>query len=431
MSEYQFPFQAIPDSCPIPPGVVALVGGIMGERPIYALWKDRKEIIIQAPESEDLLEVDPDDPHYLWKVMCKARKTYANYLEIIQALLPSIDFGKTNWAYLFKDHKTRQYVIRQKEKILNIVSCPTWATLIREDEIEFTVWGVCADRRGIWKGKKVDVIYAWNNQELWCLNQGMYGYRAVQGLDVTFEVYGHLIGKNNAVIGLVSEAAWGRMIKPTDAALIHHTISRIQSWGCIYKGCLTNRFMIADGKVRLLELNCITLYQDRVQLELDAEIWHWKELHQLFKEINDLGPYGNHRIPLLRFTSTYRDLDFIPPSPRPDLPLGGMFLYPGFFRIFDVEMWAGYEPVEEDKPNNAVSRRRRAPPRSIKLIANGPSPLVNAQEEMGTMLSISRPVHRQRNRPLAISHHPYYRQPRASGRVKALTFNSDDTVSTV
>jgi len=47
----------------------------------------------------------------------------------------------------------------------------------------------------------------------------MYGYRAVQGLDVTFEVLGHLISKDGTVIGLVSKAAWGRMIKPSDAAL--------------------------------------------------------------------------------------------------------------------------------------------------------------------------------------------------------------------
>jgi hypothetical protein len=39
------------------------------------------------------------------------------------------------------------------------ITCPLWAPLIFEDEVEFTVWGTKYDRRGIWDGKEVGTYY--------------------------------------------------------------------------------------------------------------------------------------------------------------------------------------------------------------------------------------------------------------------------------
>ena len=209
--------------------------------------------------------------------------------------------------------------------------------------------------------------------ELWCLNRGMYGYRALQDLDVTFKVLGHLISKDGTVIGLVSEAAWGRMVRPSDAALIYKTIAEVQNRGIIYKGCLTNRFMIADGKVRLVELNCITPYKDKKKMLEDADSWHWNELGQLFHELRTFGPYGRYRFPAMHLFSTYKDLEFFPSPPRPNLPFGGLLSYPVFFAMRDIEAWPDFERAEhepEDRPTK--ERRRPSRPTSIVGLLTGP-----------------------------------------------------------
>ena len=70
-----------------------------------------------------------------------------------QSLLSGIEFGKTNWAYLIRG--SGGYRIVQKERPLHKISCPLWATLIHEDEIEVTKWVDAAERRGVWNGKPV------------------------------------------------------------------------------------------------------------------------------------------------------------------------------------------------------------------------------------------------------------------------------------
>jgi hypothetical protein len=45
--------------------------------------------------------------------------------------------------------------ILQRQKIFKQVSCPLWAPFILETDIEYTVWGIGIERRGIWKGKEV------------------------------------------------------------------------------------------------------------------------------------------------------------------------------------------------------------------------------------------------------------------------------------
>jgi hypothetical protein len=263
----------------------------------------------------------------------------------------------------------------------------------------------------------------------------MYGYRAVQDLDVTFEVLGHLISKDGTVIGLVSEAAWGRMVKPSDAALIYRTIAEIQNRGIIYRGCLTNRFMIAEGKVRLIELSCITPYEDKQKLLEDAEKWHWDELGQLFHELRTFGPYGYFRWPSLMLYSTYKDLGFLAPTPRPGLPFGGMLLYPTFFSMCDIEAWPGFEKVEreeEDRPTRDPHKRRR-PLRPILGFVGG-SDIVDilqrsgVQDDVGPLRAISALSHRFRNHPSSSSFHPY-RHARMQTK-PAMWATSEDTEST-
>lgn len=279
-----------------------------------------------------------------------------------------------------------------------------------------------------------DVWYGWNKLERWTVNRAMYGYRAVQGLDVTFEVYGHLVGRDGSIMGLVSEAAWGRMIEPLDRVLVYQTIARIQRRGIIYRGCLTNRFIIADGKVRLIELNCITVIQDRDLLEKEAELWHWQELEKLFLEFDRIGPYGLYRIPMRRFWWwSFEDLKYIRPLPSPERPFGGLLLYPDFFEMYPIPLWPGYLPIEKDDLDEPVllsSRERKGRIPLSRLLANfGESDLVEgASDELDRIGSFGRfgkLATRSRRRDLG-TFHPYDLQKRNSSGIKSLT-NSADT----
>ncbi len=50
------------------------------------------------------------------------------------------------------------------------------------------------------------MFYAWNEINILQLDRAMYAYRALVGMDLSFELYGHLLRKDGTVIGLVSEA---------------------------------------------------------------------------------------------------------------------------------------------------------------------------------------------------------------------------------
>ena len=88
----------------------------------------------------------------------------------------------------------------------------------------------------------------------------MKGIRAIGEMDLIHDVDGHMVRQDGTVVGLVTEAAWGRPIKSSNRALIYQTAARLQGWGCIYFGCLANHFLIAAGNVRLIELSSLCFY---------------------------------------------------------------------------------------------------------------------------------------------------------------------------
>ncbi|KAF8970678.1 hypothetical protein BDZ97DRAFT_2055199 [Flammula alnicola] len=418
--------------CPIPHNVVGFIGGDLGPRPRYLLWKDGQEITIEAPYYNYENEHDPDDPDSERKLTVKAKQTFAHYLEIIQMHLDDIVFGETNWAYLLQD-RWGGFYIRQKEKIFKTISCPLWAPTIWEDEIQFTVWGRPWDRRGIWKGMEVDVLYAWSEEDLLRLNRSMYACRILEDMDLTFEVYGHLLRKDGTVIGLVSQAGKGRMIKSSDRALIYRTISNIQSRGCLYKGCGTNRFMISpEGKVRLLELFCLTQYPQNQsdKLAKHAEVWHWKELDDLFWELKTYGPYGNFRIPPDRFTASPKDLQLIIPPPKLGRPLGGIYLYPSpnFFSTYQIPVWEDFEQIQRERDHVRSLQLRR---RGIAVIVddsetNTERSFANEDRPLNLIATLSL-SHRSRRNRSGVVYHPY--RANRNGRPNVMA-RSEDTETT-
>ena len=184
------------------------------------------------------------------------------------------------------------------------------------------------------------------------VNRAMFGYRLLEGMDLTFEFYGHLVDADGEIKGIVSEAAWGRMITAEDFPRVYRAVAKVQRRGLLYKACLTNRFMVANNKVRLLDLAmidpCYAL--NLPMLEKEAEEWHWWELTRLFHEIKTIGPYGKFRAPFHRFRSTYEDLECLPLPPSPERPLGGIMLYPNFFANHYIDPWPEYVGIWEKEP---------------------------------------------------------------------------------
>lgn len=196
------------------------------------------------------------------------------------------------------------------------------------------------------------------------VDRAMYGYRLLEGLDLTFEFYGHLIGSDGEIKGIVSEAAWGRMVTTEDFTRVYKAVAKVQKRGLLYKAILTNRFMVANNKVRFLDLSMVdaSFVSRPDELEKEAERWHWGELTQLFYEIREIGPYGNYRIPFHRFVTSQEDLQCLPFPPSPEFPLGGIMLYPDFFRNFHVDPWPEYADIWEHSTENdarGIEVRRR------------------------------------------------------------------------
>ena len=76
----------IPIHCPIPKEMYALIGGITADKPIFGLFKDGREIFIQAPAADDYYKkekIDPEDPFYDFKTIQENRKLFEWYLEKI------------------------------------------------------------------------------------------------------------------------------------------------------------------------------------------------------------------------------------------------------------------------------------------------------------------------------------------------------------
>lgn len=90
MAQHLVRLNPIPSHSPVPPGMVALIGGITADKPIFGLFKDGQEIYIHAPGADYKKEkIDPGDAYYDFKTMQENRKLFARYLEeIVRPCIP-------------------------------------------------------------------------------------------------------------------------------------------------------------------------------------------------------------------------------------------------------------------------------------------------------------------------------------------------------
>jgi len=135
---------------------------------------------------------------------------------------------------------------------------------------------------------------AFNDRTMHLLDQEMGGYRALQGLDLTYHVFGHVVDKEGTVVGLVFEAYVGRLMQFRDRALVYDAFSKVQQRGLIFFGAdeFTNTHIL-NGKVRLTNLASIWHFPDEKLRKKHGEIRHWSPLESWFpalKAQNDHTP---------------------------------------------------------------------------------------------------------------------------------------------
>ncbi|RDB20140.1 hypothetical protein Hypma_012975 [Hypsizygus marmoreus] len=309
----------------IPRNTVAYVGGINAYTRTYMLCKDDQMIIIQAQPLLTHEQCFMSEEQYS-REECDAK--YQLALEYIQNLLPTIEFGKTNWGYLVKSREGTGYEIVQKSKRLRKRRCPLWAPLIDEKEITYTKFWFSSNWGGYWKGREVEVVVGWDDYWAETVEWFTLSHWALRGLDITYEVLGHLVEPDGTVVGIVTEAETGRLVQYRDRPLVYDAISRIQQRGLIYTGIERYNIHILNGKVRLSSnLGALRYYGDPAELERKASIIHWKTLEKLFAFLNT----ENDPIPRPSYHQLWDvspELLPAPPSPERRICLIGFAFYP-------------------------------------------------------------------------------------------------------
>ncbi|KAJ6578796.1 hypothetical protein DFH09DRAFT_1148338 [Mycena vulgaris] len=246
--------------------------------------------------------------------------TFQFDLEKISTMVKTFVFGKTNWAYLIC--KDGSYRLRYKEKPIQPIACPPWATLIPETDLIYTKYINAEDREALWNGRTVDCFVGWNDRWRDFVDCEMRGHRLLKGLDVTFEVLGHIL-RDGEIVGLVTEHPGDdRRVEYEDRAAVYAAVRKVQSRGLIISLNDSN-ISIHNRKVRLLGMASVRKFSEFKDPDDAAEIFHWQALSEIFDELRQ----HPNLLPSLRCLQ----MDAVPfiPVPSPEKPLVTDF----FFRM--------------------------------------------------------------------------------------------------
>ncbi|KAG6827836.1 hypothetical protein H0H92_010296 [Tricholoma furcatifolium] len=266
---------------PVPPGVTAIVSNGR-DRSIYVLYKDYQVIVIQLPARKDRL-LDPNVQ--ITKELLEAgNRRHYEEVEKIHMLLDRIEFGKSNWVYAVERPKGGLELVHKERRKFSI-TCPTWARLIPRRDIQFTKFWVGWDTwHGVWNGHEVDCLVAFEDWELENLERYMRAYTAMQRLDLTYHVYGHLVEDDGTVVGIVQEPHVGRLMQYRDRSIVYDAYARLQHLGLIY--CAASEYEnthILNGKVRLPALYTVWWFPDAATCKLEGDLRYWGPLKERFK----------------------------------------------------------------------------------------------------------------------------------------------------
>ncbi|KAG5641361.1 hypothetical protein DXG03_005389 [Asterophora parasitica] len=350
-----------PHDSAVPRGVVTNLTWALQSSRLYVLWKDGEMIVIQAPNTlPPPLEQENWDPqHYQLEL-----KTLENGMEQIHTMLHTIDFGKTNWGYLV-EHPRRGYEIIQKQRRLRKLTCHTWARLVPRREINFTrIWDGWDIWNGYWKGMEVDVIMAYNDHGMKILDLEMWGYLSLQGLDLTYRVYGHVVEDDGTVVGLIYEAQVGRVMQYRDRAILYDALSRVQRRGLILCGAYEpENIHVMDGKIRLTNLASMQYLADERSREEEADVRYWSRYEAWFPTVKKEGNTTPRPAMYRQWRLNLRVLPRFSPQ-RPlivQFQLGPAAPYERVERDDDILSWLGRAAPDSkqltSRRHNPISRR--------------------------------------------------------------------------
>ncbi|KAF9458697.1 hypothetical protein BDZ94DRAFT_1239795 [Collybia nuda] len=351
---------------PIPDRVVAYVGGTNFLLRAYVLWKDGKMIVIQAPPLDLVAERVHEMKERATFTESEYRKLELEYwrgLEIIHTLVDTIDFDRTNWGYLLPRKKTDSgFQITQRKKQFRKITIPLWAPRVDENDIVYTTWWECEHRAGIWNGREVEVFMGWDGDgmQMEDLERSMRGYQYVQGMDLTYEVLGHVM-RHDIVIGLMTEPHIGRIMQDRDRALLYDAVSRMERRRIVHMGPTPPNLLIHNGKVRLTNLACVRYFgpEKDEEFKIMAEARHWRTLGDFFSTMDpfpfDIPNYMRNRQP---------NLHILPEVPSVDRPIRLEIFTQRQARPYLLDMFKlrkEYEKKMERRRDLGLSKRSQIP----------------------------------------------------------------------
>lgn len=270
----------------IPRDVVTLVGSIiMPDYTLHCFAKNNRTVVVQTKYL---------DPTRLLPQGCEENydqayeKAKYETLEMIHSSLNSLRFSDQNWAYVNQTVEGFQPIQRRKS-FKYLITCERWAPYISEDEVEITEWNCVGHASGFWREEPVVIYYGWDEDHTKQVNKAMIAARALRGLDVTQEVYGHLVNSEGEIIGLVVEATKGRAVRLEDRSIVYEAVAKLQRHFCLFPAFKAGFVLISEGKVRFADLSYITYYPpgQRQDFEEKADRLHWDYLEIFFSELEE------------------------------------------------------------------------------------------------------------------------------------------------
>ncbi|KAJ7852982.1 hypothetical protein B0H13DRAFT_2083487 [Mycena leptocephala] len=324
---------------PFSRNVTAYVAMTAGSGDLLMLWNYfyRKLIIVQAIG----LAIDPEsvDPTNEW-------------LEKIQGLLGTVDFEHSDiWAYLI-DRPSGPRIIQRPRELYRIPCDFLWAPRVDVTEIEITILSFMTHGigQGVWRGKEFDIVIGCDDLALRLIERETRGYKAVLGMDLTYELVAHIfIG--DRLFGILTEPSHlARPFRGSDRAVVFAAFAKLERASILHSGLIYGeRFMIDHtGKVRLFDLYDIRCYapHERRNLEEDAQKYHWDRLQTIFDDIGSTSV--SYPLRYRKPTST-----ILAPTPSPE-------------RFFLIAVEFGLDlhfPLAKDETTN---RRRKQSSKSAR-----------------------------------------------------------------
>ncbi|KAG5641710.1 hypothetical protein DXG03_004397 [Asterophora parasitica] len=111
------------------------------------------------------------------------------------------------------------------------------------------------------------------------------GHIALQGLDLTYEVLGHVARSDGEIIGLMTESELaGRPVQYRDRAKVYEALARVERRGLVFCGAqnYSNIHILDSGKVRLTNLASIWCFPNPTTREEQGARHHWDVMESVF-----------------------------------------------------------------------------------------------------------------------------------------------------